>query len=137
MWRIVVSALLLAGCVQLPPTPQDIQAKRFEAVPDRSVIYIVRTPVDSFEASPLALDDRAQIQLWAGTYYRWEVPPGTHRIAGVGRPNEVVTLTTAPGQVYFLEHTVRGTRRSGPQITALRQVDEGYGRSLIQRSQHL
>ncbi|MGZ8265009.1 MAG: hypothetical protein ACXW2I_12455, partial [Burkholderiales bacterium] len=69
MWRIVMSALLLAGCVQLPPTPQDIQAKRFEAVPDRSVIYIVRTPVDSFEASPLALDDHAQIQLWAGTYY--------------------------------------------------------------------
>jgi len=42
MRRLLVVAVMLAGCVQLPPTPQDIQAKKFEGVPDKAVIYIVR-----------------------------------------------------------------------------------------------
>ena len=137
MWRIILSVLLLAGCVQLPPSPADVEAKRFQPVPDQSVIYIVRTPLDSRETSPLALDDRIQISTWEGTYYRWIVPPGSHRVAGIGRANEVVTLTTTPGGIYFLEHTVRGTMRTGPTTTALRQIDEQHGRSIVSRSQHM
>jgi len=137
MWRIVLTALFLAGCVQLPPTPQDLDAKKFEAVPGKSVIYVVRSPMDSREASGLALDELQQITTFGGTYYRWEVAPGTHRIAGVGRANESVTLTTAPGSIYFLEHTVRGTERSGPQVTSLRQINERDGRAMVLRSQLL
>lgn len=133
MWRIILSGLLLAGCVQTPVS-QPVDAKRFEPVSGQSVIYIVRTPLDSRQTSQLALGDHVQISTWEGWHYRWVVPPGTHRVAGIGRPNEAVTLTTAPGGVYFLEHTVRGTFRSGPQITALRQVDEQYGRSIVMRS---
>ena len=48
MWRMLIPALLLGGCAQLPPTPEDIQAKRFEVPPDKSVIYVVRPPVDSY-----------------------------------------------------------------------------------------
>jgi hypothetical protein len=137
MWRILLTALLLAGCAPLPPSPQDLQAKRFEPVPGMSVIYVVRTPLDSQEASGLALDDRAQITLLFGTYYRWEVAPGTHRVAGIGRANESVTLTTTAGSIHFLEHTVRGNQRSGPMSTTLRQVDEQYGRRAVQQSQLL
>lgn len=32
-----IFALLLAGCAAQPPSPQDLQAKRFETIPDRSV----------------------------------------------------------------------------------------------------
>jgi hypothetical protein len=134
MWRIILSVFLLAGCAQFAPSPPPIDAKRFEPVPGQSVIYIVRTPLDSRQTSPLALDDHIQISTWEGWHYRWVVPPGTHRVAGIGRPNEAVTLTTAPGGVYFLEHTVRGTFRSGPQITALRRVDDRYGQSIVMRS---
>jgi hypothetical protein len=134
MWRIVLSVLLLAGCAQMSPAPAPIDAKSLEPVPGQSVIYIVRTPLDSRQTSQLALDDNMQISTWEGWHYRWVVPPGTHRIAGVGRANERVTLTTEPGRVYFLEHTVRGTMRSGPQITALRRVDDQYGRSIVMRS---
>lgn len=42
MWRALPVAILIAGCAQLPPTPQDIQAKKFEGVPDKAVIYRVR-----------------------------------------------------------------------------------------------
>jgi len=137
MWRILLTALVLAGCVQLPPSPEDLRAKKFESLPDKSVIYIVRAAMDSYEASGLALDDRAQITTYGGTNYRWEVAPGTHRIAGIAAANESVTLSTAPGRIYFLEHTVLGTPRSGPQFTNLRQIGEQEGRTLVVRSQLL
>ncbi|MBI2295356.1 MAG: hypothetical protein HYU76_04810 [Betaproteobacteria bacterium] len=137
MWRILLTALLLAGCAQLPPSPQDIQAKRFAPVPDKAVIYIVRTPLDSLQASGLWLGDRAQITTLPGTYYRWEVTPGVHRIAGYASANESVTLTTAAGRVYFLEHTVIGSGQSGPQSTSLRQIDERDGHALVTRAQLL
>src|SRR5258705_11734134 len=136
MWRNLLTALLLAGCAQLPPTPEDIQAKKFERLPDKSVIYVVRTPMDSSHASGLALDFREQITTFRGTYYRWEVAPGTHRIAGFGNAIESVTVTTAPGRIYFLEHTVLGDRRSA-FITRLREIDERYGRELVTNSQSL
>jgi hypothetical protein len=137
MWRQLSIALLLAGCAQLPPTPQDIQAKSFQTVPDKAVIYVVRTPMDSFEASGLSLDDGAPITTHRGTYYRWEVTPGRHRVAGFAAANESVVLTTEAGKIYFLEHSVIGTRRSGAQSTFLRQIDEPQGRALVMRSQLL
>lgn len=139
MLRFLFAAVfaLLAACVQIPPSPQDVQAKKFEAVPSKSVIYIVRTPMDSNEVSGLVLNDSGQITTYRGTFYRWEVAPGPHRIAGYAQANESITLTTEAGKIYFLEHTVRGTQRSGPQTTSLRQVDPQYGRALVARSQHL
>jgi hypothetical protein len=135
MWRILLTALLLAGCAQVPPSAADIQAKKFESVPDQSIIYVVRTPMDSNEVSGLSLDGRGQITTYRGTYYRWEVAPGTHRVAGIGRANESVTLTTAPGRIYFLEHSVRGTPLTGATITSLRQIGEQEGRALVTQSQ--
>ena len=128
--------LLLVGCVQLPPTPEDLQAKRFEAVPDKAVIYVVRTPQDSFEPSGLALDDGQPISTQRGTFIRWEVPPGQHRISGVGPAMESVTLNASPGQIYFLQHTVFGDPHDGGvQATGLRRIDEQAGRRLVSSSQ--
>jgi hypothetical protein len=137
MWRILLTALLLAGCAQLPPTPQDIQAKTFQTLPDKAVIYVVRSRMDSYEASGLSLDDGAPITTQPGSYYRWEVAPGRHRVAGFAAANESVVLTTEAGKIYFLEHSVIGTRRSGAQSTFLRQIDEPQGRALVMRSQLL
>ena len=138
MWRMLVPALLLSGCAQLPPSPQDIQAKRFEVAPDKAVIYVVRTPMDSKEMSGLALGGTHQINMHWGTYYRWEVAPGTHRVAGSGPTIESVTLTAAPGRIYFLEHTVVGDPDDGGvQFTALREIGDQYGRNLVTRSELL
>ena len=135
MWRILLMAVLMAGCAQLPPSPADLQAKRFEAVPGKAVIYVVRTPMDSDEASGLALDGHGQITTLGGTYYRWEVVPGVHRVNGIGSSNVSVTLNAAAGGIYFLQHTVIGTWRSGPQNINLRQIGEQDGRMLVARSQ--
>lgn len=131
MWRVLSIALLLAGCAQLPQTQADIQAKRFESVADKSVIYVVRTPMDSWEASSLLLDN-SQISTQRGTYYRWEVTPGAHRITGFGFGSESVTLNTTPGKIYFLEHTVLADRDDGGVIlTRLREVGDQQGRTLV------
>jgi len=139
MWRFILIPLFIAvaGCVQIPPSPQEIQAKKFESAPGKAVIYIVRAPMDSHEASGLLLDDTGPITTLAGTFYRWEVTPGVHRVAGYAGASESVTLKAEAGKFYFLEHTVRGTVRSGPQLTFLRQIDERNGRALVMRAQHL
>lgn len=137
MRYVLLIALFLAGCAQLPPSPEDIAAKQFRTLPDKSVIYIVRTAMDSDEVSGLLLDDREQITTFRRTYYRWEVAPGTHRIAGFGRANELVTLTTAAGGLYFLEHTVLGRPRLGATWTSLRQIGERDGRALVLQSELL
>ena len=139
MWRILFSLLLFAGCAaQLPPPPGDAEAKRFESIPDKSVIYIVRQPVDSEEGRTLALDGRLTITTWKGTFYRWEVPPGTHRIAGIAGANESITLNTAPGRIYFVQHTILADRRDGTiALTSLREINDQAGRNLVSRGQLL
>ncbi len=139
MWRILPALLLIAGCAaQLLPPPGDAEAKRFESVPDKSVIYVVRQPVDSEEGRTLALDDRLTITTWKGTFYRWEVAPGTHRIAGIAGANEAITLNTAPGRIYFVQHTVLGDRREGSvALASLREIGDQAGRNLVSRGQLL
>jgi hypothetical protein len=137
MWRILPALLLIAGCAtQLPPPPGDAEAKRFESIPDKSVIYVVRQPVDSDEGRTLTLDDSIMITTFKGTFYRWEVAPGTHRIAGFAGANEAVTLTTAPGRIYFVQHTVLADRRDGTvALTSLREIGDQAGRNLVSRGQ--
>jgi hypothetical protein len=136
MFRAFLSVLFLAGCVQLPPAPQDLEAKRFEPVPGQSLIYVVRTPLDSSEPQTLMLNERVTAATLPGSYFRWEVPPGRQHIEAFGFGSESLTLTTEPGGIYFLEHTVIGDPQDGGVLlTSLRQVDDQYGRRLVARSQ--
>jgi hypothetical protein len=126
---------LLAGCAPLPPTPQDMQAKQFQPVPDKAVIYVVRQPMDSREPGALWMDNGEQVTTLAGTYYRWEVAPGTRRIVGLTPASASLALSAEPGKVYFLRHTVLGTPRSGAQFSALTPINDALGRSLVLESQ--
>ena len=135
MWKMLVPALLLlAGCEQLPPSPADIQAKQFQSVPGKSVIYVVRTPMDSQESAGLSLDYVSQITTNPGTYWRWEVEPGAHRVASYGWGTAEVNLNTEPGRIYFVRHTVLGHWRSGPQQSWLQPLGDQDGRTLVAQS---
>ena len=113
MWRALLIALPLAGCVQLPPTPEDIQAKKFELVPDKAVVYLVRDYPDfSDAAATIWLGDTAMITTYAGTYYRWEVDPGTHRIAGYGPDIGAITLKVEAGSIYYVQQRLAPFLRS-------------------------
>jgi hypothetical protein len=138
MWRaILVFAMLLAGCVQIPPTPQDTQAKRFDAVPDKAVIYIVRPGADSTNTGTIVLGNSGTISTQQGTYYRWEVAPGTHRIEGFGPWTAAATVRAEAGKIYFVQHTVLGGVREGVSTMSLQQISDADGRRLVGNAQLL
>ena len=140
MWRYLIPAiaLFLAGCVQVPPSPEDIQARKFESLPDRAVIYIVRQPVDSDAGHTLSLDERLIITTYKGTYYRWEVAPGMHRVSGFASGTEAITLNAAAGRLYFVQHTVVAHREDGSVLlSALQEISDQAGRNLVSRGRLL
>jgi len=138
MWRVWSAALsifMLAGCVTpLPPTPQDLQAKRFETLPDKAVIYIVRPDPDLSNApATISLDDVATITTYEGTYYRWEADPGRRLIRGfAGHMGQIAFLTEA-GRLYFVQQRVSGFMRFGESFFAL--MPEPHGRAAVIRAE--
>lgn len=128
-----VTALLLAGCIQLPPLPEDAVAKRFEPVPDRAVIYLVRPALDRHFAAPVVLDDQFIGSTYKDTYLRMEVPAGLHRLRGYAGDSAAIDLQTLPGQIYFVQQTARGYRSFTGSSFQL--VDERYGRAMVEAGQ--
>jgi hypothetical protein len=139
MWHgIVISVLWLAGCAQLPPTAEDLQSKKFETVPGKAAIYIVRSRVDSPNDGTIMIGNNGMITTRQGTYYRWETTPGVQRIQGYGPYNASVTVRAEAGKVYFVQHTVVGDPDDGGVSSMhLQQVDERYGRQLVSIAQLL
>jgi hypothetical protein len=124
---------ILAACAQIPPSPQEIEAKKFETVPDKAVVYIVQGAVGPTLAVGLALDDSAQITTWTGTFYRWVVVPGTHRIENTAPLNASIKLQVEAGKIYFVEQWVTGWRGSVLN-SRLNTLDDGAGRQMVTTS---
>ena len=131
LWKMVLSVLLVAGCAQISPSAEDIQAKRFEPVAGKAVVYIVRDHVGPVLRDTLWLGDSEMITTYTGTYYRWEVAPGTRRITGSGAFTTSLTLNVEAGKIYFVRHGVNGTERSGVMMNSLQQMDEQTGRARV------
>jgi len=131
---LLLFALTLAGCAQLPPSPQDIEAKKFESIPGKAAIYIVREPVSAEIGAPLWLDQGAQITTYAGTYYRWVVNPGSHTIAAIGTSTASITIQAQEGKIYFVHHKVEGSMRFGVVSSALELMDDQTGRARVRQA---
>jgi hypothetical protein len=130
----ILMALLLAGCQQLPLTPEDVQARKFEAVPDKAVIYLVRDYPDFSEMqATVHLGDKLTLKTYAGTYYRWEVAPGEHQIRGAAFDTGAIRVHTLPGRIYFVQQRVT----AAPFLRAssfFSVVNEPAGRAAVVRS---
>jgi hypothetical protein len=123
--------LLSAGCAQyqLPPPPGDTGAKRFETVPDKSVIYLVRHPLEPSYVAPVVLDDHAIGSTYRGTYMRIELPAGTHVLRGMAGDSGSITLKTESGKLYFVEHRAYGYRDF--THSSYVPADPARGRSMV------
>jgi len=129
-WRAILIAILLAGCAQLPLTPADLQARKFETVPDKSVIYVVRDSPDFIDApATIWLGEQETVTIYPGTYYRWETVPGLNRIKGMGADGGAISLKTIPGGVYFVQQRLTPSGQSAFQV-----VGEPQARSIVARS---
>jgi hypothetical protein len=128
------AAFWYAGCTPLPPSPAEIQAKKFEVLPDRAVIYIVRDYPDfSEDGATLLLDDTQSITTYPGTYYRWEVAPGSHRIAGYASDSGNISVNAEAGRIYFIQQWV-SFGMLGPR-SRFSQVAPDHGRTVVMRSE--
>lgn len=128
---LLIATLMLAGCAPLPPLPGDAAAKRFEPVPDRAVIYLVRHTLDRNFVAPILLDDEMMGSTYRGTYMRLVVPGGMHRIAGVAGDNGLIRIQATPGQIYFINQTTWGYDALSNSKFEL--VDSQFGRSVVLR----
>jgi hypothetical protein len=126
-------ALIVAACAQIPPTPQEIEAKKFETVPDRAVVYIVQGAMSPTLAVGLALDENTEITTWTGTFFRWVVAPGTHRIENTAPLNSSIKLQLEAGKIYFVEQWVTGWRGSVTN-SRLHKLDDKTGRQMVRTS---
>jgi hypothetical protein len=136
MCRVLLTALAivltLTGCQQLPLSPQDLQAKKFEAVSDKAVIYVVRDTADFSDAqTPIRIGDKLLLNTYPGTYYRWEVPAGTYVITGYGEDIGTITVQVERGRIYFVQQRVTGTRVPSSRFYL---VSEAEGRAAVMRS---
>ena len=132
---LLLAALALASCAPLPPSPQDLEAKRFEPAPGKAVIYLVRDMPDiSREAASVMIDDNLMGSTYPGTYFRWVVDPGRHVIRGYAGDAGATALDVAPGGVYFVQQSfTRGFTGFGHSF--FRPIPESYGRSAVLRGE--
>jgi len=126
-------ALIVAGCAQIPPSPQEVEAKKFEAIPGKAVVYIVQGAVGPTLAAGLALDDGTQITTWTGTFYRWVTTPGSHSIVNTAPLNASLKLQLEAGKIYFVEQWVTGWRGSVTN-SRLHTLDDSTGRQMVSTS---
>jgi len=135
MWRYVIVAALLAGCAQLPPGPQDIEARKFESIPDKAAIYIVCESTSALLGAPLWLGQGAQITLWPGNYHRWVVEPGSHTIAAIGVSPASITIQAQAGRIYFVHYRLEGAWSwEGVVNSTLKLMDDQAGRVRVRQA---
>jgi len=137
MFRVswVLGLLLIAGCAQLPPSPQEIEAKRFEPAPGKSVIYLVRDDPDFSDAgAPVVLDDQLMGSTYPGTFFRWVVEPGSHQIRGFAGDAGSYALRTGPNSLYFVQQRVSRFLPTPSAQSYFQLVPEGHGRAAVMRS---
>ena len=132
MWRGILVALMLAGCVQVPPTPNEIRALKFESVPDKAVIYIARPYPDLNNGpAPIVFGNVGPVVTYPGTYYRWETTPGRNVIVGYLTDLGRITLETQAGRIYFVEQRVVPPGDVNTVTSHFRLVDEARGREIV------
>lgn len=135
MFRSALLALILAACAQLPPSPQDLEAKRFEPVAGKAVIYLVRDMPDiSREVATVMLDDQMMGSTYPGTYFRRVVEPGRRQIRGFAGDSGSFTIDVLPDRIYFVQQLYSlGFHGFGQSF--FRLIPESYGRGAVLRGE--
>jgi len=129
---LILIALGLAGCTPLPLTPQDLEARKFEPVPGKAVIYVVRDSLDfSNDGAQIYIGENLLPATYPGTYFRLVVPAGRHTIVGYGQDSGTITVEVEQGRIYFVQQRVTHLRVINSNFAL---VSEPQGRAAVLRS---
>ena len=130
--RMLSVVALLSGCAQFGPSPAAMQAVRIEGTPGMAVVYLVRTRPDvSYLTAPLMVDDRPVGATYAGTYMRFELPPGRHVIRGYAQDNGTIAMNLQADRVYFVQQAVLGSWRVTSPLSSFTVIDENRARAAM------
>ncbi len=133
---LVLVALLLAGCATREPGPQELLSRQFETKPDKAAVYLYRDRPDfSDVVASLTLDGQGLGSLYPGTYFRLELAPGTHRVAGFAGDSGGLEFAVEAGKLYFFRHSV--SRVMGFDHSVLFPVNAAQGRYAVLHYEYL
>jgi hypothetical protein len=122
----------LTGCVTRQPLPQEIQSKRFETIADKAVVYLYRDRPDFADVvAGFTLDGDYRGASYRGTYYRIELAPGRHRIAGFAGDIGQLEFDAQAGRLYFIHHSV--VRQRVTHQSRFQFVPDSLGRDAVLR----
>lgn len=140
-WWTMLAVMALASCTDVPLAPRtlDDAAKRFEpAPPGLAALYVVRE--GTLVSAPVALlvDRRRAGLLGYDTYFRLELPPGSHDVRvqdlDTGQQLAVSNVQLAIGDIRFVTvgNAVLETPLSSTvtEMTA-REVPSAQGRAAV------
>ena len=132
LFTVLVLACGIAACVTREPSPQETASKRFETVAGKSAVYLFRDRSDlSDSAISFTIDGAHAGTTYRGTYYRFELAPGRHRLAGFAADVGTLEFAVEAGGLYFIRHTA--IRLRGLEHSVFQMMPADYGRAAVLR----
>lgn len=132
LFLVGMSTLYSCASATKAPESKDFEAKKFQSIDDKSVLYIYRTSraLNAGGLTSVMLDAHSIGDLRTGRYFRVEVAPGNHKIqCRTPESSAVVDLNCEAGKIYYFkqnEHIGIETSR-----VSLKEVSEKKGKEAV------
>ena len=138
---LAVSAMIFSNsCASTSKASEDqsAQAKQFEKPADKGVVYLYRTgrAVGAAGSIQVRVNGIEAGGTGPGTFFRWELPPGTHTfLSSTSESSAVVEVDVKANEHYFIRQDARLGINSG-RVTMVIQ-DESTGMTDVKNCQLL
>lgn len=103
------SFVLMYGCasVNKAPASVDAESKQFKASANVSQVYVYRNETLGAAISmPVAVDGKIAGTTGPHSFFKFELPAGTHSLTSQGNESQL-TVTTEAGKLYFVWQEVK------------------------------
>lgn len=124
----ISSLAFIYGCASINKAPAsvDAESKKFTPSPTVSQVYVYRNETLGAALSMnVAVDGKLAGSTGPHSYFKFDLPAGTHTIASQGKESEL-TLATEVGKLYFVWQEVKMGAFSGG--SKLQLVSEEVGK---------
>ena len=107
---LILSFTVLSGCASVPMAKpdSDLQAKKFNAVPGKSSLYIYRDEIiGSAIKIKITLNDKIVGETAPKTYFNIITDPGQQKFTCTGETTRNFVFDTKPDQLYFIRQEMK------------------------------
>lgn len=129
---IICSCTSLAPTVPMATLDQDAKAKQFQVIPDKALLYIIRTKGSAWGITNSIVVDKLVVgTLKDGSYAVAELSPGKHIVSVLGNfeGDCVLKIDTEKGKIYFVKTDI-GMGWARPRMY-IELVGEQEGKTMV------